>query len=139
VSGLVSEVRTQELQEVIAERSEADLNPGPETLNLMVDHTASCSASSELRGFREEGVLPTAKGPWGRLGIMAPGSVWFFAKGPLLASCECCLVTKSCLTLCNPMDYIARQVPLSMGFSRGEYWNGLPLLIFKKCGGIRTT
>ena len=28
-----------------------------------------------------------------------------------------------CLTLCNPMDC---QAPLSMGFSRQEYWSGLP-------------
>ena len=34
---------------------------------------------------------------------------------------------KSCLTLCYPMDYIAQQAPLSMEFSRQEYWNGLPL------------
>ena len=27
------------------------------------------------------------------------------------------LVTRSCLTLCNPMD-VARQPPLSLGFSR---------------------
>ena len=31
---------------------------------------------------------------------------------------------QSCLTLC-PMD-VARQAPLSMGFSRQEYWSGLP-------------
>ena len=36
------------------------------------------------------------------------------------------LVTKSCLTLCDPMDCVARQAPLSMGFSRQEYWSGLP-------------
>ena len=35
------------------------------------------------------------------------------------------LVTQLCLTLCHPMDYIARQTPLSMGLSRQEYWNGL--------------
>ena len=29
-----------------------------------------------------------------------------------------------CLTLCNPMD-VAHQAPLSMGFSRQEYWSGL--------------
>ena len=29
-------------------------------------------------------------------------------------------------TLCNPMDYIACQAPLSMGFSRQEYWSRLP-------------
>ena len=39
--------------------------------------------------------------------------------------CCCCLVTKSCPTLCDPVDYIAHQAPLSMGFSRQEYWSGL--------------
>ena len=34
-------------------------------------------------------------------------------------------VTQSCPTLCDPMD-VAHQVPPSMGFSRQEYWNGLP-------------
>ena len=28
--------------------------------------------------------------------------------------------------LCNPFDYIACQAPLSMEFSRQEYWSGLP-------------
>ena len=36
------------------------------------------------------------------------------------------LVAQSCLTLCNPMNYIACQAPLSVEFSRQEYWNGLP-------------
>ena len=35
------------------------------------------------------------------------------------------LVSQSC-QLCKPMGCIARQAPLSMGFSRQEYWNGLP-------------
>ena len=35
-----------------------------------------------------------------------------------------CLVTQSCLTLGTPWT-IAHQVPLSMGFSRQGYWNGL--------------
>ena len=30
-----------------------------------------------------------------------------------------------CLTLYNPIDY-SPQIPLSMGFSRQEYWSGLP-------------
>ena len=34
------------------------------------------------------------------------------------------LVTQLCLTLCEPMDYIACQATLSMGFSRQEYWSG---------------
>ena len=33
------------------------------------------------------------------------------------------LVAQLCLTLCDPMDC---QAPLSMGFSRQEYWSGLP-------------
>ena len=36
----------------------------------------------------------------------------------------CCLVAKLCPILCNPM--VACQAPLSMGFSRQEYWSGLP-------------
>ena len=35
------------------------------------------------------------------------------------------LVDQSCLTLCNPM-YCSLPAPLSMGFSRQEYWSGLP-------------
>ena len=38
------------------------------------------------------------------------------------ASCTC-VRAQSCLILCNPMD---RQTPLSMGFPKQEYWNGLP-------------
>ena len=35
-------------------------------------------------------------------------------------------VAQSCLTLCDPMD-CSPQAPLSIGFSRQEYWGGLPL------------
>ena len=39
----------------------------------------------------------------------------------------CCLVAKSCPALLQPHgQYIACQAPLSMVFSRQEYWNGLP-------------
>ena len=38
----------------------------------------------------------------------------------------CVLVAESCSTLCDPMDYIACQAPLSMEFSGQEYWSGLP-------------
>ena len=31
-----------------------------------------------------------------------------------------------CPTLCDPVDQGARQAPLSMGFSRQEYWGRLP-------------
>ena len=35
-------------------------------------------------------------------------------------------VTQSCPTLCDPMDWGACQAPLSMGFSKKEYWNVFP-------------
>ena len=38
-----------------------------------------------------------------------------------------CLAVKLCLTLVIPWT-IAHQAPLSMGFSRQEYWSGLPFL-----------
>ena len=36
-----------------------------------------------------------------------------------------CLVAQLCPTLCDPVD-CSPQAPLSMGFSRKEYWSGLP-------------
>ena len=50
-----------------------------------------------------------------------------FSKSPcVLYSRElACLVAQSCLTLCNPMDH-SPLAPLSMGFSRQQYWSGLP-------------
>ena len=39
--------------------------------------------------------------------------------------CVCVLVAESCPTLCDPRT-VAHQAPLSMGFSRQEYWSGLP-------------
>ena len=47
-------------------------------------------------------------------------------------SCVYAKLLQSCLTLCNPMAYLwtaDRQAPLSMGFSRQEYWSGLLLLL----------
>ena len=35
-----------------------------------------------------------------------------------------CSVAQSCLTLCDPMDWV-HQAPLFMAFSRQEYWSGL--------------
>ena len=36
-----------------------------------------------------------------------------------------CLVPQSCLLFATPWT-VAHQTPLSMGFSRQEYWSGLP-------------
>ena len=35
-------------------------------------------------------------------------------------------VAQSCLTLCYPMDSSLHRAPPSVGFSRQEYWGGLP-------------
>ena len=35
------------------------------------------------------------------------------------------LVTQSCPALCDPWT-VAHQAPLSTGFSKQEYWSGLP-------------
>ena len=43
-----------------------------------------------------------------------------------LYTCHCCcLVAELCLTLVTPWT-VARQSPLSVGFSRQEYWSELP-------------
>ena len=39
--------------------------------------------------------------------------------------CVCVLVAQLHLTLYHPWT-VAHQAPLSMGFSRQEYWSGLP-------------
>ena len=43
-----------------------------------------------------------------------------------MLECMCvCSETKLCPTLCDPWT-VACQPPLFMGFSRQEYWSGLP-------------
>ena len=38
-----------------------------------------------------------------------------------------CVYTQLHLTLCDSMNCVDPQAPLSLGFSRQEYWSGLPL------------
>ena len=42
-------------------------------------------------------------------------------------------VTQLYRILCDPMD-CSLQAPLSMGFSRQEYWSGVPLLSLEQLG-----
>ena len=46
-------------------------------------------------------------------------------QNPLNSLCMHAKLLQSCPTPYNPMD-VAHQAPLSMGFSRQEYWSGLP-------------
>ena len=47
-------------------------------------------------------------------------------EGPPSPSYEGCESPSVMSDSFDPMDYIAHQAPLSMGFSRQEYWSGLP-------------
>ena len=47
------------------------------------------------------------------------------ARPPLLGACLPAKSLQSCPTLCDPMD-CSRPGSLSKGFSRQEYWSGLP-------------
>ena len=51
--------------------------------------------------------------------LLAKVTLWFISSG------GCGLVAKLCPTLVTPRTIVC-QAPLSMGFSRKEYWSGLP-------------
>ena len=53
-------------------------------------------------------------------------SLSLFLSGVCVCMCMCCLVAESCLTLFVTPWTVAHQAPLSMEFSRQEYWSGLP-------------
>ena len=50
---------------------------------------------------------------------------WYNHCGEQCAAAAAAQVRQSCLTLCDPKT-AAPQAPLSLGFSRQEYWSGLP-------------
>ena len=61
---------------------------------------------------------------WTGPGVGGHHSQWSW---PLpTASLACMLSHFSCVRLCVTLWTLARQVPLSMGLSRQEYWSGLP-------------
>ena len=63
--------------------------------------------------------------PWASPSLKPSHLLLFLTLYSLLACC--CLVPRSCLTLLWPHgQYVAHQLPLSMGFPRQEYWSGLP-------------
>ena len=86
------------------------------------------SESSGLQSLHTSGrgaasVLPASTSPsrlahthWSSCNLSWNDTWWLI--------CYCCLVGKSCPALCNPMD-CSCQAPLSMGFSRQEYWSGM--------------
>ena len=59
-------------------------------------------------------------------------TLWTTREDPTQLSVQFSSVTQLCPTLCDPMDCSLPGIP-SMGFSRQEYWNGLP---FPSPGGL---
>ena len=43
-----------------------------------------------------------------------------------MIACTCAKSFQLCLTLCDPTRIVSCQAPLSVRFSRSEYWSGLP-------------
>ena len=89
--------------------------------------------SSHYMTLWERKTIDTEKGSviarvwWGAEGWTAEhGGVW----GAIKILCDTimmdvlCLVAQSCPTLCDPVG--SPPAPLSMGFSRQDYWSGLP-------------
>ena len=59
--------------------------------------------------------IPTYAQKYTQIAFELKSSLFMYA-------CVCvCLVSQSCLTLCDPMDYIAGHAPLSVGVLRQEY------------------
>ena len=65
------------------------------------------------------------RGPWGSPGKNTGVGCHFLL--PYMNVKSESEVAQSCLTLRDPMDRRAYQAPPFMGFSRQEYWSGLPL------------
>ena len=70
----------------------------PQPAHIFTLHVSRCTHSHTL-------IAPTAK--------------------DVCSLCCCCCVVGKCLSLSDPMD-CSPQAPLSMEFSRQEYWSGLP-------------
>ena len=57
-------------------------------------------------------------------------SFFFFCLFVSLSFMNLCVLSHfSCVWLCTTPWTVARQAPLPMGFSRQEYWSGLPCLL----------
>ena len=67
-------------------------------------------------------MIHTVKG----FSTVSKAEVDIFLEFPCFFYDPTCMCTQSCPILCDPMDCIACQAPLSMEFSRQEYRSGLP-------------
>ena len=95
--------------------------------NRHLDPTVTRNAASLLN--EQETCLPSSlwkkMQPFGHLALSLVRPLWTSYPRCCVYVCVCVLVAHLCPTLCNPM-HCSLQAPLSMGFSRQEYWSGLP-------------
>ena len=77
------------------------------------------SPAHQERGQTHRLIVPLGRESWVRYSVVA-ASVW---HSTTQVSCACVL---SCVQLFVTPQTVAHQAPLSMGFSRQEYWSGLP-------------
>ena len=100
--------------------------------SLVVEHRPHCPGGMwALLGSRIKPVSPALAGflitglPWKSsyylLNLCLPGSY-----GPFIIYAWCVLHPFTCVPLFATPWTVARQAPLSMGFSRQEDWSGLP-------------
>ena len=73
-----------------------------------------------------QGIFPTQESNWGLLHCRQILYQLSYEGSPTANSSDGGLDTKSCPTLATPWT-VACHIPLSMGFSRQEYWSGVPL------------
>ena len=59
--------------------------------------------------------------------FLPPPPVWFYEALPVKKGRSCCCFSRQVVSgLCVTTWTVTCQAPLSMGFSRQEYWSGLP-------------
>ena len=127
---------------ILCTLSQSTCSPGLSTLNTWETHSWNDARNTgptvSMRGpdgsSRNGGMRwPVAWVDMGRLGgpdVVAGGREERLGRGALLAELDSsffmCAKSLGCVWLCDPMDCVACQAPLPMGFSRQECWGGLP-------------
>ena len=104
------------------------LHCSPETTTTLLDAAAAASLQSCPTLCDPIDGSPPGSHPWDSPGKNT-GVGCHFLRQCMKAKSES-EVAQSCLTLSDPMDCSlpgSSQAPPSMGFSRQEYWGGVPL------------
>ena len=91
---------------------------------VCVPHLLYSSIDGHSGYFHVLAVVEYCYEHWVACAFSKYGFLWVYVWGVGLLNC--CLVAELCPTLCDPTDCVACQAPVSMGFSRQEYWSGFP-------------